>query len=135
MSTEDTSPRLYKQNAQGGFTEDSEHSEYDDGPGVLAGFYARSYYGVPACIGRLIDYDGKPGIIAEDRGNYIGVNFDADKPGVVCNVHPTDEKLSYLGMGVVRRMTRSQARYKRYEKSESDESFGEWLKRGGGYDD
>jgi hypothetical protein len=40
--------------------------------------YARVYYGVPACIGRRVTVDGKPGIIAEDRGHYIGVNFDDD---------------------------------------------------------
>ena len=81
--------------------------------------YVKKYYSVPACIGRLVKVDGKPGIIAEDRGNYIGVNFDEDKPGVVCNCHPT-WKVDYLGMGKIRRLTRSQERYKRYLKCNLD---------------
>ena len=38
--------------------------------------YASDYYDVPADIGRAVIVNGKPGVIAEDRGNYIGVNFD-----------------------------------------------------------
>lgn len=75
--------------------------------------YVIEYYNVPACRGRRIIHRGNPGIIAEDRGNYIGVNFDEDKPGVIHNVHPTDE-VEYLGMGKIRKKTRSQARYQRY---------------------
>ena len=75
--------------------------------------YVRKYYGVPACIGRRVVCYGKPGIIAEDRGNYIGVNLDEHKPGVVRNYHPVDG-IVYGEMGVVRKMTRSQARYQRY---------------------
>ncbi len=75
--------------------------------------YVKDYYQVPAEIGRRIVMMGRPGIIAEDRGHYIGVNFDADKPGVVFNVHPTDE-VEYLEMGKVREMTRSQKRYQRW---------------------
>ncbi len=37
--------------------------------------YVRRYYGVPVCIGRKIIFKGRHGIITEDRGNYIGVNF------------------------------------------------------------
>ena len=35
--------------------------------------YVNNAYGVPACIGRLVIVSGKRGIIAEDRGHYIGV--------------------------------------------------------------
>lgn len=35
--------------------------------------YARKAYGVPACIGRRVIAYGQPGIIAEDRGHYIGI--------------------------------------------------------------
>jgi len=45
--------------------------------------YVAQYYGVPACIGRRVIAYGKPGIIAEDRGNYIGILLDSDKPGPV----------------------------------------------------
>lgn len=89
--------------------------------------YARDYYNVPAYIGRRVSYNGKGGIIAEDRGNYIGVNFDQDKPGIISNIHPKEDGLVYLGMGKVRKMTRSQKRYKEYLRSEVNESFAEWM--------
>lgn len=93
--------------------------------------YVREYYGVTACIGRRVVAMGKPGIIAEDRGNYIGVNFDEDKPGVIFNCHPTYE-VEYLEMGKVRekKLTRSQKRYQEYLKScyyEAGDSFAMFL--------
>lgn len=91
--------------------------------------YVRQYYGVPAEIGRRVTVYGKPGVILEDMGNYIGVNFDADKPGHVLPCHPTDG-VAYNEMGPIRRGTRSQERYRRYLRSDSDMSFGEWLKCG-----
>lgn len=85
--------------------------------------YVNNYYGVNACIGRRVEINGKAGIIAEDRGHYIGVNFDSDKPGVINNCHPT-WKVKYLGMGKIRKMTRAQARYQRYlEVSECFDDF------------
>lgn len=75
--------------------------------------YVNEYYNVPACIGRRVEIDGKPGIVAADRGNHIGVNFDADKPGAISPAHPT-WKVKYLGIGKVRKMTRSQKRYQAY---------------------
>lgn len=89
--------------------------------------YVREYYGVPACIGRQIEYNGRKGIISEDRGNYIGVTFDDQKPGTVSNFHPTTEGLTYHGMGKFRQMTRGQRRYQDYLRSECTESFGEWI--------
>lgn len=59
--------------------------------------YVRDHYGVPAEIGRRVLAYGKPGVIAEDRGHYIGVNLDGDKPGTVRNYHPTDG-VEYLEM-------------------------------------
>ena len=75
--------------------------------------YVGDYYGVPADIGRRVTVNGRPGIIAADRGHHIGVNFDSDKPGVISPCHPTWEVV-YGEMGQVRQMTRSQARYKRF---------------------
>lgn len=75
--------------------------------------YVRNYYRVPAEIGRAVVVYGKPGVIAEDRGHYIGVNFDGDKPGLISHCHPTSEVV-YLGMKTVRRPSKSQQRYKRY---------------------
>lgn len=85
--------------------------------------YVREYYGVPAVIGRRVVVSGKPGIIAEDRGHYIGVNFDSDKPGIICNAHPTHEVV-YGEMGKIRHPSKSAARYQRYlEYCECFDSF------------
>lgn len=92
--------------------------------------YVRETYGVPAEIGRRVVISGRPGIIVEDRGHYIGVNFDNDKPGVIKNAHPTSE-VEYHDMGAVRgRMpSRSQKRYKRYlEFGDSFDSFIEFCR-------
>lgn len=88
--------------------------------------YVREYYGVPAVIGRRVVINGKHGIIAADRGHYIGVNFDADKPGVIRNAHPTWE-VQYGDMGDIRPMTRSQKRYRDYLDADSGLTFAEWI--------
>lgn len=88
--------------------------------------YVKDYYGVPADIGRRIIFRGKEGIIAEGRGNYIGVNFDSDEPGMILNVHPTDG-VEYVDMGEIRKMTRSKRRYRKYLSSEYPGTFGEYL--------
>ena len=75
--------------------------------------YVSKYYGVPACIGRRVEINGKRGVIAEDMGNYIGVQLDTDNPSNIKPYHPT-HMVKYLGMGKVRKMTRSQLRYRRY---------------------
>jgi hypothetical protein len=67
--------------------------------------YIKSIYKVPAEIGREILYKGdkkgeRKGIIVEDRGNYIGVNFYDAKPENVVPLHPT-WKVEYLGMGIM----------------------------------
>lgn len=90
--------------------------------------YAREAYGVPAEITLMVKYKGRPGIIAEDRGNYVGVNFNADKPGHILNIHPTDPGLEYLSeKGTIRKLTRSHQRYQDYLHSELVITFAEWL--------
>ncbi len=85
--------------------------------------YVRQTYDVPAELGRRVNIDGKPGIIAKDCGHHIGVLFDSDKPGHISRCHPT-WKVEYLGRGKIRKMTRSQERYKRYlEYGDSFDSF------------
>lgn len=70
---------------------------------------------------------GKPGIIAEDRGHYIGINLDSDKPGHVSNYHPVDG-IEYLGIGKVRKPSRGRARYCRYlEYGDMFENFRQFL--------
>lgn len=91
--------------------------------------YVRDYYNVPACIGRRICFEGEKGTIAKDRGNYIGVNFDKDKPNVIKNLHPTYNVI-YLGMGKPRKLTRAQKRYQEYLNSayfDAGDSFARFL--------
>lgn len=51
--------------------------------------YVRQHYNVPACIGRRVVANGKPGTIVEDRGHYIGVMLDGERR--VGSHHPTWE--------------------------------------------
>lgn len=98
--------------------------------------YIKSTYKVPAEIGREILYKGdkkgeRKGIIVEDRGNYIGVNFYDSKPENVVPLHPTWE-VEYLGVGKVREVSKSRMRAKqRYEEYRGADwfsgTFGEWL--------
>jgi hypothetical protein len=75
---------------------------------------------------------GKAGIIAADRGNYIGVNFDTDKPGVICNCHPTSD-VEYGEIGAIRKMTKSQRRYQKYlDVADCYEDFRHFLRCGAG---
>lgn len=85
--------------------------------------YVQEHYGVPAAIGRRVVVSGKPGIIAADRGHYIGVNFDSDRPSHISNCHPTSD-VEYGDMGQVRKPSRHRARYQRYlEYGECFDSF------------
>lgn len=63
--------------------------------------YIRTHYGVPAELGRIVEMNGRRGVIVKDCGNYVGVNFDDNKPHVVSRCHPTWE-MQYLGMGTIR---------------------------------
>lgn len=89
--------------------------------------YVRQHYNVPAEIGRRVTVNGRPGVIAADRGHYLGVNFDDDKPGVIHNAHPT-WKVEYGEMGGVRRMTASQQRYRDYLDNGYAGTFGDYLR-------
>ncbi len=75
--------------------------------------YVKQNYDVPAAIGMRVSVDGRPGTIAADRGHYIGVNFDSDKPGVIKNCHPT-WRVEYRAMGTLRKPTKATERYQRY---------------------
>ena len=91
--------------------------------------YIKESYGVDVKLGMDIAFNGDRGIITDDRGNYIGVTFDKDKPGNVSNIHPTDELLIITGkFRKIRKMTRSQSNYQDYLRSEVDCSFSEWMR-------
>lgn len=90
--------------------------------------YVKEYYGVPAELGRVVYMNNERGVIAADRGNYIGVNFDRDKAGSISNVHPTDDNLVYSGdIAKIRPMSRSQARYQEFLRDDCSETFAEWM--------
>jgi len=89
--------------------------------------YVRNAYGVPACIGRVVGVYGKMGIITADRGHYIGVTFDTEKPQIIRNVHPMDGVKYFDIVAKPRKVGRSSIRYQEYLKSECNETFSEWL--------
>jgi len=85
--------------------------------------YVNNYYNVNAYLGRIVKVGGRQGVIAKDCGHYLGVNFDTDKAGVISNCHPT-WKVEYLGIGKIRKMTKSQERGQRWlEYGDCFESF------------
>lgn len=90
--------------------------------------YARQYYGVPAEIGRRVVMNGRPGVIAEDRGQYVGVLFDDCKPGDFLPCHPTWE-MRYGEMGAVRveKLTKAQRRYRAWVRCDFSECFDDFL--------
>jgi hypothetical protein len=93
--------------------------------------YVRRYYGVPAQIGRCVTVGGRPGIITADRGGYIGVTFDDEKPTMIRPCHPTSQ-VAYGEMGTPRRLTRSQRRYLDYlEVADVYENFRHYLREHG----
>lgn len=91
-------------------------------------YIKKHYNNTLAELGRVIEYNGERGLITEDRGNYIGITLDSDKPGTVANIHPTDEGLKYISsFKKVRRMTRSQSNYQDYLRADCSETFAEWM--------
>ena len=88
--------------------------------------YVREYYNVPAEIGRKVTVGGKPGIITEDRGHYIGVVFDNDPKLRVLNCHPTSDVI-YGEMGELRKLSRSQMRYREWVRSDCGLTFAEFI--------
>ena len=91
--------------------------------------YIKATYAVDVKLGMDINFNGDRGIVTEDKGHYIGVTFDKDKPGAVSNIHPTDEKLTFTGkFRKIRKMSRSQQNYSNYLRSEVDCSFAEWMR-------
>lgn len=91
--------------------------------------YVAKYYGVPACVGRRVSFRGRAGIITKDRGNYIGVTFDDEKPQANHPIHPKEDGLEYLDMGQPRKLTRAQARYQRYlDVADYFDSFRQFLR-------
>jgi hypothetical protein len=92
--------------------------------------YVKTHYGVPDDVGRMVHFKDRTGVIYETGGNYVNVNFDDQKPGVISYIHPTDSGLTYGFMGTIRKRTRSQQRYRMFIESDCCMTFKEWLQSG-----
>lgn len=95
--------------------------------------YVKSAYNVPAEMYREVVVNGKKGVITEDMGNYIGVNFYDDLTAHALPCHPTWE-VTYLETfnkkPPVLKQSKSKQRYQTYLRSECSETFSEWIKYG-----
>lgn len=93
--------------------------------------YIKSYYNVPAELGRDVAIKGRLASITSDRGNYIGVTFHDDIKRRDLPCHPTSEVIyldSFTNILKLRTKNhRSKQRYLDYLHSESSLSFKEWL--------
>lgn len=90
--------------------------------------YIKKTYNILPEIGKEIIFQEKrKGVIVEDQGHYIGVNFYDSKPTIISSLHPTCE-IKYLDtFGKIRKLTPAQKRYQSYLNSDSGLSFMEWL--------
>lgn len=75
--------------------------------------FIRKHYGVPAEIGRAVVCSGESGVIVGYNSAHIEVLLDKHKPGTTGYYHPTWEVV-YGDMKPIRKMTRSQRRYRDY---------------------
>jgi len=87
--------------------------------------YIIDYYKVPAEINREIEFDGRKGMIVEDRGNYIGVNFYDDKPDTVKSLHPT-YNVTYLESFGKPRAIKNRASKQRYQDYLHNDGYGDF---------
>lgn len=92
--------------------------------------YIKERYQVPADMHRVVHIAGKKGVITEDMGNYIGVNFYDSVTYHAYPCHPTWE-VEYTDVfdhnPPIKKITRSQRRYREFISSDSGLSFKEWL--------
>lgn len=92
--------------------------------------YIKNRYNVPAEIHREVIVNGKKGVITKDMGNYIGVNFYDNVTAEPLPCHPTWE-VQYLETfnhkPPIKKLTRSQIRYREFLSDDSGLSFREWL--------
>jgi len=93
--------------------------------------YVKSAYKVPAEMHREVIVNGKKGVITQDMGNYIGVNFYDNLTPHALPCHPTWE-VTYLDtfnrQPPILKLSKSKQRYQQYLQSECSESFSEWIR-------
>jgi hypothetical protein len=92
--------------------------------------YIRRHYNVPAEKHREVIVDGKKGVITEDMGSYIGVNFYDKVTMLALACHPT-WRVQYLDTfnnnPPIKKTTRSQRRYQEFLRQDLGLSFKQWL--------
>jgi len=95
--------------------------------------YIKNAYKVPAEMYREVIVGGKKGVITEDMGNYIGVNFYDNQTAYALPCHPTSE-VTYLDTfnrnPPALKLSRSKKRYLDYLRADCSETFSEWIKSG-----
>lgn len=84
-------------------------------------------YNVPARIGRRVTVYGKAATITADRGHYIGITYDTDKPSIIRNAHPVDGVVYLDEVVKPRKPSRSARRYQEFLECDFGQSFAEWL--------
>jgi hypothetical protein len=92
--------------------------------------YVKERYNVPADINRVVIVNGKRGVITKDMGNYIGVSFYDNITSEPLPCHPTWE-VTYTDdfdyNPPIKKLTRSQKRYREFIDADYGYSFAEWL--------
>lgn len=91
--------------------------------------YIQDYYKVPAEMNREIEFEGRKGLILEDKGNYIGVMFYDDAKHRILPLHPTYNVvyLDTFGERPKVKNSRSKQRYQDYLNNDGYNSFAEYL--------
>jgi len=91
--------------------------------------YIQSYYKVPAELHREIEFEGRKGLIVQDKGNYIGVQFYDDEKVATHSLHPTYNVVYLESFGKPKKVKnqRSKQRYLDYLDNDGFGSFAEYL--------
>lgn len=95
--------------------------------------YIKNAYKVPAEMYREVIVNGSKGVITEDMGNYIGVNFYNKPTAYALPCHPTWEVIyldTFNPKPPFLKLSRSKKRYLDYLRADCAETFSEWIKGG-----
>lgn len=88
--------------------------------------YVQQYYQVPACIGRRVIAYGKPGVITDDFGHYIGITLDETTKRHPGRYHPIDG-IEYGEMAETLPKRPRRTNFDRYYEEEWNCDFHEFL--------
>jgi hypothetical protein len=91
-------------------------------------WYIKREYGINPEIGMRVEINGRGGVIIEDCGPYIGVNFNDDKPGECVSCHPISGVTYFDEIVKIRKPKKSSSRFADFISSDIGWTFKEWLK-------